>query len=122
MKKIKVGTVFYCLLPADNDKPEWNEYHVRTIRGGKIYAIWKLPRITWGKQSTKHFDYGWLDPLPAWTRISWPAGEMPPEWRGLFTTKKAVKDHEIKGHNPDDYETPEEAEAWLAAVKRLRVE
>jgi hypothetical protein len=112
---MKVGQILYaCYSDGDTGKVSFEEYIVRTIRKGKVYAIMKAP-FTWGKRSTKHGDVGWLDPVPAWCRQR-VDGNM---CGFLFTTKlQAIRD-EIKGHHPEDFVSPEIAEKALKTLKSL---
>jgi hypothetical protein len=112
---MKIGQILYaCYSDSDTGKVSFEEYHVRTIRKGKVYAILKAS-FTWGKRSTKNGDFGWLDPVPAWCRQR-VDGNMC-SW--IFTTKlQAIRD-EIKGHHPDDYVSPEIAEKALKTLQSL---
>lgn len=114
---IKVGTILYWLTTENDGSPTVEEYHVRTIRGGKITAIWKL-KCTWGKRSTKNGDFGWLDPIPAWTRKSWYIGAPLPF--KFFTTKRQAILDAIKNTTADDFETTAEWEIFNAKIKRMR--
>ncbi|QBQ72130.1 hypothetical protein Milano_108 [Agrobacterium phage Milano] len=110
---MKVGQILYaCYSDDTTGKVSFEEYHVRTIRKGKIYATLK-GSFTWGKRSSKHGDFGWLDPVPAWCRqrvdlCSW-----------LFTTKLQAIRNEIKRHHPEDFVSPEIAEKALKTLKSL---
>lgn len=112
---MKVGQILYAVFPDENTgKIEFAEYHVRTIRKSKIYATWKNS-TTWGKRSSKHGDFGWLDPVPAWSRQRVDSNLC--SW--LFTTKlQAIRDA-IKRFDPTEYNTPEIAEKALKTLKSL---
>jgi hypothetical protein len=64
---LKVGDTCWSVHVSDEGKVEFWEYFLRTIRrrphGTRKIGYWfpKLPGVTWGKLSTKHGDYGWLD-------------------------------------------------------------
>lgn len=108
MTRYKVGqTLYEATINEPDGSFEWNEHVVRTIRGGRVYAILKTS-FTWGKRSKKHGDFGWLDPLPKWCRTSWREGDNPPEWRGMATTKlaalRACRKAQIKYGADEDYE------------------
>lgn len=112
---MKVGQILYaCYSDSDTGKVSFEEYVVRTIRKGKVYAIMKAP-FTWGKKSSKHGDFGWLDPVPAWCRQR-VDGDMC-SW--LFTTKLQAIRAEIKDHHSDDFASPEIAEKALKTLKSL---
>ena len=110
---MKIGQILYtCYVNEDTGKVDFGEYHVRTIRKGNVYAVWKCS-VTWGKRSSKHGDFGWLDPVPAWCReradlCSW-----------LFTTKLQAIRNEIKTFDPTEFKTPEIAEKALKSLKTL---
>lgn len=114
----RVGQTLYQILHEDDGKPTVEEWIVRTVRGDKATAIWKLAGITWGKRSKKHGDFGWLDPLPAWTRQTWRIEGTGP--LGLRTTKKAAVAEALKNAEPDDFDTPEQFERYVAGLKRIR--
>lgn len=114
---IKPGSVFYTITHDDDGKPCVEQWIVRTIRSGKITAIWKISS-TWGKRSTKTGDYGWIDPVPQWCRRSWRVGTKP--W-GLFTTKRQAVQYDLKNTVPDDFDTPEQYERFISGLKRMRV-
>lgn len=110
---MKIGQILYAVFEGEETgKIEFGEYHIRTIRKGKVYATWKCS-TSWGKRSSKHGDFGWLDPVPPWCRervdlCSW-----------LFTTKlQAIRDA-IKRFDPTEYNTPEIAEKALKTLKSL---
>lgn len=113
---VKPGKVYYHISADDDGKLAAETWIVRTVRGGKVTAIWKLP-WTWGKRSTKTGDYGWLARIPAWCRRTWPVGSEP---FGLFTTKRAAIQHELKRSKPDHFDTPEQYTAFVAKLKRMR--
>lgn len=117
---MKVGQILFCIYPDADDegKPIVEQWHVRSIRGGKITAIW-FSSTTWGKRSKKHGDFGWLDPIARYARKSWKVdGPLP--W-GLFTTKKQVVRFELKIAQASDFDDPANLERWVAALKRMRV-
>lgn len=112
---MKVGQILYaCYSDDTTGKVSFEEYHVRTIRKGKVYAILKGP-FTWGKRSSKHGDFGWLDPVPAWCRERVDGNRC--SW--LFTTKLQAIRSEIKDHHSDDFASPEIAEKALKTLKSL---
>lgn len=49
-------------------KVEIDEYGLRSIRQNTAYFTLKSNGVTWGKRSKTHGDFGWLDPVPRWTR------------------------------------------------------
>ena len=88
---IRVGQVLQELYVNEPDgKTEWHEWHVRTIRGKRIYATVKILNISWGKLSKKHGDYGWLDPTPSYCRVWWSTSDLGPTWHGLATTRQGA--------------------------------
>lgn len=112
---MKVGQILHCVFAdSDTGKVEFGEYHVRTIRKGKVYAIWKCAS-SWGKRSSKHGDFGWLDPVPAWCREKIDGSTA--SW--IFTTKLQAIRNEIKRFDPTEYLTPEIAEKALKTLKNL---
>ncbi|MEH6474437.1 MAG: hypothetical protein V7727_02055 [Sneathiella sp.] len=50
-----------------NGTADFDEYHLRTIRGGQAYFV-KKSTETWVKKSKKHFDWGWSDFISHWNR------------------------------------------------------
>lgn len=123
--KLTVGQPLYCVGEEPDGKATIETWIVRTIRGGKITAIWKLSH-TWGKRSKKHGDIGWCDPIPTWCRKTWRVVDMerwprsgPFAW-SLFTTKRAAIRDAIKTTEPDDFDTPEQYDRHIASLKRMR--
>ncbi len=107
---IKVGDIFWeCAVSDGSGEVEWDQWVVRTIRGGKVYVILKAS-YTWGKLSTRHGDFGWLDPIPEWCRKSWRVGETIPSWNMIASTKlgsiKKVLASQKKYGSDDDYTLP----------------
>ena len=99
--KYKVGQIlFQAWTDVDPDTNRLsggiNEYQVRTIKGGHVYAIQKEKGVTWVKRSKKHFDWGWSDNIPYYYRKNWKVDEAP---RDVYTT--------IRG-------------AWVAHLKTMR--
>lgn len=98
----KPGTILHeCSVEDGTGKITWDEWHVRTVRGGKVYAILKAS-FTWGKLSKKTGDFGWLDPIPPWCRCS---KRIDAEWDGIATTKKKAIKLQIsytKRHGDDE--------------------
>jgi hypothetical protein len=112
--KWKVGQIFYYVsTDEETGKVEFDEYHVRTIRGGFVHAILKAP-YTWGKISKKHGDFGWLPRIPKWTREKWPVDGAP---RNMFMTKLAALRDEIKTQDPRNFDDPA---IYEKAMKTLR--
>lgn len=112
----KVGQSLWMVMIDDDSKITMEEYVIRTIRGGKVHAIWKL-QCTWGKRSTKSGDFGWLSPIPAWTRNSWKIDGEP--WN-LHTTKLQAIRSELKGLDIDDFQSEalfEKAKKTLTAME-----
>jgi len=125
MTKLIVGQPLYAIGEEPDGKATIETWIVRTVRGGKITAIWKLSH-TWGKRSRKHGDHGWLDPIPAWCRKTWRVVDMerwprsgPFAWM-LFTTKRAAIRDAIKTTEPDDFDTTEQYDRHIASLKRMR--
>ncbi len=104
---IKVGMILHeCYVNEPDGKVEWREWHVRTIRGKRVYATVKIPLVSWGKLSKKHGDFGWLDPTPSYCRTWWSTSDLGPTWNGLTTTKPgairaAIKSQKAYGN--DEY-------------------
>lgn len=113
---VKPGKVYYGIVHGDSGKPEFNEWVVRTVRGGRITAILKAS-FTWGKRSTKHGDYGWLPSIPKWCRTTWSVGREP---FGLFTTKLQAVRHETKNTVVEDFDEPEQFAKFMAGLKRMK--
>lgn len=88
----KLDQELYTVFVGDDGKCELATYIVRTIRGGYVYAIWKISS-TWGnkaaigKKFSKILNYGWLDPIPSWCRERCKAGD---KFSCLHTTKRAA--------------------------------
>lgn len=107
---IKVGDIYWEVAVLDGSGAiEWDQWIVRTIRGGKIYVILKTS-YTWGKLSKRHGDFGRIDPIEPWCRKSWRVGEDMPKWYLLATTKrgailKALKSQKRYGED-GDYKLP----------------
>ena len=94
--KYKIGQKLYCIdFDTDSGKCSTSVYIVRTIRGGFIYAIFKLKDVTWGKKSKKNGDFGWLDPIESIWREKTILGN---KFNSIHTTKK---------------------QAWRACAKRI---
>ncbi|MCR8493678.1 hypothetical protein [Brucella anthropi] len=118
----KVGDIYLQVSDDDSGKITWNEYHVRSIRKGRVYATLKA-RFTWGKVSAKHGDFGWLDPVPAWCRESWQDGNEPPmdlARTRIAALKKAITSHE-KFSEPDDYPDPALYDKTLTTLRKMLV-
>ena len=116
MSKWKVGKPLFMVTTDDTTgKVEIGEYVIRTIRGGKVSAIYKLDGITWGKRSTKAGDYGWLKTIPKWCRETW--SEVGEGRTYLFTTKLAAIRAEMKSLDIDHFESEE---AYNKAMKTLK--
>lgn len=113
---IKPGKVYYAIVPEADGRPSWNEWHVRTVRGGKATAILKAS-FTWGKRSSKAGDYGWLDRIPAWCRHTWRLDRNP---FGLFTTKRQAVRYELKTTEPDDFDERQQYDRFMAGLKRMK--
>lgn len=119
---LTIGQTLYMIGGEPDGKATVETWMIRTIRGGKITAIWKLSH-TWGKRSRKHGDYGWLDPIPAWCRKTWrDEGKRsgPYAW-SLFTTKRAAVQDALRTTQPDDFDTPQQYERHIDSLKRMRV-
>lgn len=104
---MKKGSVLFELWTDDDGKIEWSEWHVRSIRKGIIYATVKAP-WTWGKRSTAHGDFGWLDPISDEWRRSWRVGDEPAGQLAttrLAAIRKAVA-YQKRWGSPDDYDDP----------------
>lgn len=107
---MKIGQKLYSVGPLDGDgKIEWDEYIVRTIRGGKVFATCKNSS-TWGKVSKHHGDFGWLDPVHSVWRKSWRVDEDIPSWFTIATTRKGALKLAIaqqkKWGSDEDYDDP----------------
>lgn len=111
----KIGQVLWqASFDTETGKFEWNEYILRTIRGGKAFATMKLP-WTWGKRSKKNGDFGWLDPVsPEWRRW-WLLGKMP-DWMDLHTTKLAALRYAKKQMEEGDFDNDD---AYRKALKTV---
>lgn len=122
---MKVGQTLYMIGAETDGTPTVETWIIRTIRGGKITAIWKLSH-TWGKRSKKHGDFGWRDPIPAWCRKTWRIIDMErwprsgPFDYSLFTTKAAAIRDAIKTHRADDFDTDEQADRFITKLRRMR--
>lgn len=111
----KLGQVLWQASFYDDGKFEWCEYIIRTIRGGKVYATEKS-FVTWGKKSTKHGDFGWLDPIDPMWRKMWRQNEPRPAYLDLHTTKLAALKAARKGYEAGDFDTDE---IYAKAMKTL---
>lgn len=112
--KWKVGQILYWIMAdEENGKISFEEYQIRTIRGGYVYAILKA-EWTWGKVSKKHGDFGWLPRIPAWCRKKWKVDGEPHD---LFKTKLAAIRDEIKTQDPRNFDDPA---IYEKAMKTLR--
>lgn len=112
---IEPGKIFYwCTVDIEDGTCSIEEYHVRTVRGGFVHAIWKNS-ITWGKLSKKHGDYGWLKSIPEWCREKWRVAADPPAF--LKTTKLAAIRHKIKTTKPGDFN---DDDIYAKAVRALK--
>lgn len=85
----KVGQVLYNVGSEedDNGKPtkfSLQEWIIRSIRKGRVYASLKETGVTWVKQSTKHHDWGWASYIPTYLKRDWRETTEP---FGLATTK-----------------------------------
>lgn len=90
--KYKVGQVFIECSANDDGAVDFDEWHVRTIRGGKVTAIMFDKVWTWGKLSKKNGDFGWKKNIPKEFRRTWKADGKP--WR-MFTTKRQAARDEL---------------------------
>lgn len=109
--KIIVGSVLYscCAWTDDAGKPsiEISEWVIRSIqakRGSKtrfgipvhsfgevaqyVNLVEKKDRVTWGKRSSKHGDFGWLKTIPSACRKQFRVGTDLPH--GVYTTVRAA--------------------------------
>lgn len=116
--KYKIGQELYTYYVGTEDetsgKLSLHTHIVRTIRGGKVYAILK-ESYTWGKRSKKHGDYGWLDPLPAWCR-TWVRVGCKFSW--LFTTKRQALLDLRQEISENEYFTKDHKKRVLSNIKR----
>lgn len=83
--KYKIGKILYRASADDENKCELDTFMVRTIRGEFVYAVNKIPGITWGKLSKKNGDFGWLNPVDALFRCK---TEIGTDFLTLHTTKR----------------------------------
>lgn len=117
---MKIGKTLYYVGSEPDGNATIETWIIRTIRGGKITAIWKLS-CTWGKRSKKAGDFGWLDPIPAWCRRTWRANEPIPSWFGLHTTKRQAIADALKTTEPGDFDTQAEYDRHITSLKRMRI-
>lgn len=108
------------------DVLEYDEWVFRSIRGKYGYLIRKTS-LTWGKRSTKHGDYGWLDKnIRDYDRRKFRLEQGLPHAKtksGALTTLAASIRDEIKRYGADfveDYEGEQDPEPALS-VKLSRV-
>lgn len=114
MFKWKVGqSLFMIFCDETTGKVEIAEWIVRTIRGGKVSAIWKF-ESTWGKRSKKNGDFGWLPNIPAWARETWRVDSEP---NNLKTTKLSAIRKEMRSIDRRWFESDE---AFEKAKKNLK--
>lgn len=67
----KVGEFyFYAFYDDEEGKVQFFEYGLRSIRKGVAHFTLKMNKVTWGKVSKRHGDFGWLPNVPKWTRDS----------------------------------------------------
>lgn len=98
MKAPKIGTIYYSLyVDEETLQHDWDEWHVRTIRGGKVTAIRK-DQFTWVKQSKKAGDWGWAKRIHSLWRNTWRQGSDP---FGMHTTKLAEIKSVMHYHKDD---------------------
>lgn len=91
--------LYYVHADEDTGKVSIDEWIVRTIRGGRVYAIVKTP-WTWVKLSNKHFDWGWAKDIPNYCRDSCREGEKMAQ---LHTTELAALRARLKSsYCPDN--------------------
>ncbi|GEM_PF-5871865 len=84
--KYKIGeTLWLCTLDDETGRPSsYDQFVVRTKRGGKFFAVLKEKGLTWVKKSKRHGDWGWDDSIPDYCRYSCKVGE---KFEGLERTK-----------------------------------
>ena len=116
----KIGQSYFRISADDDGKTDWGEYVVRTIRGGRVHAIWKTS-FTWVKKSSKHFDWGWADYIPDWCRESWRVGDKP---QYVHSTKLQAINAAIKDHKnymcAEDYDDPQTYTKILKKFKSMK--
>ncbi|AKE44810.1 hypothetical protein AU106_gp179 [Sinorhizobium phage phiM9] len=122
----KIGQIYYTVFTDESDgKVSIEEYHVVTIRGDYVYAAWKIDGITYGKKSKKAGDFGWLRPLPDWTRKKFHRKECEKNWKitpdkiGLYTTKLQAIRAEIKEQDELNFDEPALFEKAMRTLKSM---
>jgi hypothetical protein len=91
--KYHIGLILYTVFGDDETgTARMEEWMVRTIRSGKVYAIRKN-KFTYVKRSKVHGDWGWAKKIDWADRKSWKVGDKPP---GLHATKKEAWQHALE--------------------------
>ena len=116
--KYKINQILYrSSWDEDTGKCELDEYMIRTIRGGFVYAIAKINRITWGKRSSKIGDIGWLNPIDSVFKYRIEKGR---QFTFIHTTKRKAWLHLLKESETYHYSDSEEIKKKIAATcKRM---
>jgi hypothetical protein len=125
--KVSVGATLHRVLSWVDDsgraKVEMQEWVVRSIKrksgsqsqnGVKnrysdasynnvkyVHLTQKIKGCTWGKLSTKQFDYGWLSSISRYYKIKFQKGEPLPF--GVYTTKLAAYQYAVSDAEADVY-------------------
>tara|TARA_R110000850_G_scaffold6589_4_gene25438 strand:- start:1631 stop:1990 length:360 start_codon:yes stop_codon:yes gene_type:complete len=114
---MKLGQILWWLLVEGEGASihwKWEQYIVRTIRKGVVYATWKNSS-TWGKRSKKHGDFGWLIPTnPSFTDVI-------NEHSCQQTTKLKTINHELKFLKGErEWYSPEETEILIRKLNAMK--
>ncbi|QNH71479.1 hypothetical protein PP938_gp031 [Rhizobium phage AF3] len=125
MTEIKLGKIFYEIIADETTgKIEFWEWHIVTVRGKWAYAVVKLD-CTYGKRSKKAGDFGWLRPVPPWTRKKLSRFQtddwfnIAPSRYGMFPTKLTALKEEIKHQDPRNFDEPEAYEKAMKTMKSM---
>lgn len=59
----KSDILYKCRVDEYEGRIELEEWHVTNVDKRGIFLTEKVDKITWGKRSRSHGDYGWLSPI-----------------------------------------------------------
>lgn len=116
--KWKVGQKLYRVIADEDGTVETWEYWVRTIRGGRVYAVLRSTHVTINTKGE------WLPSYPDWCRYSWLVDPKPGRLIGekpedMCTTKKAAARAALRLHRVGDFEDEAMGERAGRTLKRM---
>jgi hypothetical protein len=113
--KYHIGMILYTVLADDETgTARMEEWMVRTIRGGKVYAIWKN-EFTYVKRSKVHGDWGWAKSIPQIYRRKWSKLQMP---QCLHFTKQEAWNNALADNVIQWWEDGPAKDKFVRTVKR----